>query len=242
MTFALASPACAELLISVDKSTQTMTVAEDGDTLYTWPVSTGVARYDTPSGEFKPFRMEKDHFSREWDDAPMPYSIFFTMKGHAIHGTNHKIDGAAHSHGCVRLSVAHAAALWALVRKNKMANTHVVLTGTVPDAAPAVAQRAPVSRAPDMRATAPRYAAPRYAEPRYAEPQDDQADFERGFAPGDEAAAPSAVPRQRIVGWRDANGRIHYYDRPRVYYAPAPRYFRYGDAEPPPRGFFYDRR
>ena len=30
-----------------------------------------------------------DHFSEEWDDAPMPYSIFFTKKGHAIHGTNH---------------------------------------------------------------------------------------------------------------------------------------------------------
>ena len=55
-----------------------MTVADDGTVLYTWPVSTGMADYDTPTGEFKPFRMERDHFSREWDDAPMPYSIFFT--------------------------------------------------------------------------------------------------------------------------------------------------------------------
>jgi hypothetical protein len=31
--------------------------------------------------------MEKDHFSREWDDAPMPNSIFFTRQGHAVHGT-----------------------------------------------------------------------------------------------------------------------------------------------------------
>ena len=67
-----------------------MTVTVDGEPLYIWPVSTGVAGYDTPAGEFKPFRMERDHFSREWDDAPMPYSIFFTKQGHAIHGTNHK--------------------------------------------------------------------------------------------------------------------------------------------------------
>ena len=53
---------------------------------YTWPVSTGALGYDTPSGDFKPFRMERDHFSREWDDAPMPNSIFFTKQGHAIHG------------------------------------------------------------------------------------------------------------------------------------------------------------
>jgi len=37
-------------------------------------VSTGAPGYDTPSGEYKPFRMEADHFSREWDDAPMPHS------------------------------------------------------------------------------------------------------------------------------------------------------------------------
>ena len=33
---------------------------------------------ETPSGTFKPFHMEIDHYSKEWDNAPMPYSIFFT--------------------------------------------------------------------------------------------------------------------------------------------------------------------
>ena len=132
---AFAAPAQAALLIAVDKSTQTMTVSEDGAVLHTWPVSTGAGRYHTPSGEFKPFRMEKDHFSKEWDDAPMPYSIFFTMQGHAIHGTNHKSLGRPASHGCVRLSVEHAAILWDLVKQQKMANTKVVLTGQIPGAA-----------------------------------------------------------------------------------------------------------
>jgi hypothetical protein len=142
----LAGPlrASAALLIRVDKSTQQMTVSLDDQPLYRWPVSTGRRGMDTPSGTFRPFRMDRDHFSREWDDAPMPYSIFFTMKGHAIHGTNHASIGQPVSHGCVRLSVAHAAALWALVKQQKMANTTVVLTGVTPArGAPLVAQRQP---------------------------------------------------------------------------------------------------
>lgn len=141
----LAAPARADLLIQVDKSTQRMTVSADGEHLYTWPVSTGIAKYDTPNGAYTPFRKEKEHYSQEWDDAPMPYSIFFTMKGHAIHGTNHTNLGHAASHGCVRLSVANAAKLWDLVAKHKMAHTTVVLTGKVPAASepPAVARVKP---------------------------------------------------------------------------------------------------
>ena len=141
---AFTAPASAQLQISIDKSLQQMTVAADGETLHVWPISTGIARYDTPNGAFQPFRMERDHFSREWDDAPMPFSIFFTTRGHAIHGTYHKTLGKPASHGCVRLSVQNASALWALVRKYKMANTAIVLTGEIPAAdAPAVARAEP---------------------------------------------------------------------------------------------------
>jgi len=143
-TFVLAAftvPAQADLLVSVDKATQRMTVSVDGVPRYVWPVSTGVARYDTPDGDFTPFRMEKDHFSKEWDDAPMPYSIFFTKQGHAIHGTNHTSIGRPASHGCVRLSVAHAATLWSLVKEEGMSHTKVVLTGQLPPAGALVAKR-----------------------------------------------------------------------------------------------------
>ena len=131
-----ATGARADVLISIDKSTQQMTVTVDGQPAYVWPVSTGAPGYDTPSGEFKPFRMEAEHFSREWDDAPMPHSIFFTMKGHAIHGSNHlKAIGTPASHGCVRLEPKNATLLFALVKQQKMANTRVVLTGETPRAA-----------------------------------------------------------------------------------------------------------
>ena len=118
---AFTAPARADLLIHVDKSTQQMEVSLDGAPLFVWPVSTGAAGYDTPSGNFKPFRMEAEHFSKEWDDAPMPHSIFFTMKGHAIHGSNHKSIGRPASHGCVRLAPKNAAILFDLVKQEAMA-------------------------------------------------------------------------------------------------------------------------
>ena len=183
------SPARADILINIDKSAQQMTVTVDGEQRYIWPVSTGQPGYDTPSGEFKPFRMERDHFSREWDDAPMPHSIFFTQKGHAIHGSNHvRAIGTPASHGCVRLEPKNAAILFALVRQQKMANTQVVLSGETPVNSVPVARRGNERNARDN----PRYSA------------NDIVDDEELTA---------AVPQQRSArGWRE------YHDGPRYYY------------------------
>ena len=127
----IASSASAALLIKVDKSTQTLTVARDGRTLHTWAVSTGKAGHATPSGSFTTFRMEADHFSKEWDEAPMPHAVFFTKQGHAIHGSfDVKRLGSPASHGCVRLAPANAATLFSLVRQEGLSNTQVVLSGS----------------------------------------------------------------------------------------------------------------
>src|SRR5215217_8647082 len=125
LLFALgALPAAARLLIEIDKSSQQMTVSQDGQELHVWPVSTGLSRYDTPSGAYTPFRMEKDHFSREWDDAPMPHSIFFTQRGHAIHGSlRTRRLGHPASHGCVRLAPANAETLFNLVKADGLSTT-----------------------------------------------------------------------------------------------------------------------
>ncbi len=107
-----------------------MTVTRDGQTLYDWPVSTGMAGYSTPRGAFSPSRMVADYRSREWDDAPMPHAIFFTGRGHAIHGSSHTGRlGSPASHGCVRLAPGKAAALYALVKAEGMGNTRVVIGG-----------------------------------------------------------------------------------------------------------------
>ncbi len=121
----------AKISITVDKNAQMMTVAVDGVQRYQWPVSTGNPSHETPNGTFQTFRMEEDHYSKEFDDAPMPHSIFFTKIGHAIHGTESESHlGVPVSHGCVRLSRANAATLYALVQQEGVLNTTVTLTGS----------------------------------------------------------------------------------------------------------------
>src|SRR3978361_2547937 len=130
MLFA-AGAAQAKVSITVDKNAQMMTVAVDGIERYHWQVSSGLPSYETPNGSFRAFRMEEDHYSKEFDDAPMPHSIFFTKIGHAIHGTDSENRlGSPASHGCVRLSRAHASTLYAMVQKDGVLNTSVTLTGS----------------------------------------------------------------------------------------------------------------
>jgi hypothetical protein len=125
-----ADPAGAGVLIKIDKSTQRMSVSVDGEERYTWAVSTGLPRYSTPEGSYTPFRLEEDYFSKEWDDAPMPHSIFFTGRGHAIHGSDAtRRLGSPASHGCIRLSRANAATLFDLVSREGLSNTRVVVGG-----------------------------------------------------------------------------------------------------------------
>jgi lipoprotein-anchoring transpeptidase ErfK/SrfK len=125
----IAFPAGAEVLITVDKSIQRMVVMVDGSVRWIWPVSTGRRGYETPDGSYTVFWLDEDHYSEEWDDAPMPHSIFFTKRGHAIHGSYEtKRLGTPMSHGCVRLHPANAAMLYALVEKMGLAQATVVIT------------------------------------------------------------------------------------------------------------------
>ncbi len=118
----------AGVLITIDKAAQQMTVEIDGTTRWIWPVSTGRRGYETPGGSFRPFRLEEDHYSKEWDEAPMPYSIFFTGTGHAIHGSYEtRRLGRPASHGCVRLAPKNAARLFALVKREGLSNARVVV-------------------------------------------------------------------------------------------------------------------
>jgi hypothetical protein len=152
------STASAAVLIEIDKAAQQMKVSVDGRTRWTWPVSTGRAGYDTPGGSFRAFRMEEDHYSKEFDEAPMPHSIFFTKTGHAIHGSfDVKNIGRPASHGCVRLQPENAAKLYALVQAEGVLNTTVVLTGQIPRSAPLVASPRIERQAPTQIAPAQAY-------------------------------------------------------------------------------------
>ena len=182
MLFA-AGAAQAKVAITVDKDAQMMTVAVDGVERYHWPVSSGNPSHETPNGSFRAFRMEEDHYSKEFDDAPMPHSIFFTKIGHAIHGTESEGRlGTPVSHGCVRLSRANATTLYALVQEQGVLNTTVTLTGSSTVA---------LARNPRARtAIARRDPAPEYT-PQYG----DAAGDPTSLAP---QVAPQMAPRQAM--------------------------------------------
>jgi len=121
------------ILISINKTKQRMTVFLDGIEKYDWPVSTGRPGYSTPSGTYTATSMNEIWYSKQWDNSPMPHSVFFIKDGHAIHGTYEgKNLGKPASHGCVRISLENAATLYALVEKSGLKNTQVVLSGVTP--------------------------------------------------------------------------------------------------------------
>ena len=128
----VALPASAKVLISVDKSTQHMSVSVDGVSRYRFAVSTGRVGYGTPNGAYHPERLAVSWFSKLYYNSPMPHSIFF-HGGYAIHGTYeiNRLGGPA-SHGCIRLHPSNAAALFDLVKSEGMAATTIVVSGTNP--------------------------------------------------------------------------------------------------------------
>jgi lipoprotein-anchoring transpeptidase ErfK/SrfK len=122
--FTLVVGAKAEVFITVDKSEQKMYVETPTDS-FVWDVSTGRKGYTTPSGQFKPYVLKKLHYSRKYDNAPMPYSIFY-HGGYAIHATG-EVErlGSPASHGCVRLELQNARWLYRIVKEYGQENTYI---------------------------------------------------------------------------------------------------------------------
>jgi hypothetical protein len=229
----------AKVAITVDKDNQQMTVAVDGVERYHWPVSSGIPSYETPSGSFRTFRMEEDHYSKEFDDAPMPHSIFFTKLGHAIHGTDSVNRlGSPASHGCVRLSRDNAAKLYALVQQEGVLNTTVTLTGSSqvalarnprPRANTAVARRAPAPQSEPQQYNAA-------GDPVVITPQAGvapQARSDDGYIyPADGSSNEARYPAPR------GNRRV--YDA-QAYPQPQPQYYDNRGYAPAPQGYYQPR-
>lgn len=122
--FAMTSVASAEVFITIDKSEQRMYVETPTD-YYEWNVSTGRKGYNTPVGNYQPYLIKPMHYSRKYDNAPMPHSIFF-HGGYAIHATEDlKRLGRPASHGCIRLHPRNARWLYRLVQEHGKENTYI---------------------------------------------------------------------------------------------------------------------
>jgi lipoprotein-anchoring transpeptidase ErfK/SrfK len=121
------SAQASSLVARVDVAAQRMTVSHYGKVLYEWPVSTARQGYSTPRGEFRPYRVHEMWRSRTYDNAPMPFAVFYD-RGWAVHGTNAVSRlGQPASHGCVRLATANAEAFYRLVRQVGAGNTRIIV-------------------------------------------------------------------------------------------------------------------
>lgn len=84
----------AKVLIKIDLDSQRLSATKASGESVVWKISSGRSGYETPAGHFSVMRMERDHHSDEYDQAPMPYAMFFSPRGLAIHGTFEKaLDG-----------------------------------------------------------------------------------------------------------------------------------------------------
>ena len=122
-----AAPTWAGVVAKVDLGEQEMQVYVDGKLRHSWPIASGRSGHETPTGNYRPQRLERDWYSRQYDDAPMPYSVFFSG-GYAIHGGYSRLGRPA-SHGCIRLNTSNAATFFKLVSSYGSGSTRIVIDG-----------------------------------------------------------------------------------------------------------------
>jgi L,D-transpeptidase catalytic domain len=127
--------------VQIVKSTQTLYLYLDAKLIDSFPVSTGIRKYETPklnvraSGPlFKKYNSRKFPGGNYQGLGNMPYAVFI-KGGYAIHGTttgNFAKLGSRASHGCVRLHPVNAKIFYELVKLIGINNTWVSITDSLP--------------------------------------------------------------------------------------------------------------
>ena len=103
------------VLVYVDLGRQLATVYRNGVRVAVSTVSSGKPGHETPTGVFTILEKNVEHYSRTYDNAPMPYQQRLTWKGVAMHAGN--LPGYPASHGCIRLPMEFAKKLFSLTDK-----------------------------------------------------------------------------------------------------------------------------
>jgi hypothetical protein len=115
------------LMILVSVPEQVMHVYRNGILIGRSSVSTGAKGHATPGGVFTILEKKQAHYSKKYDNAPMPNMQRLTWTGIAMHSGN--LPGHPASHGCIRLPYDFSQLLFAATAKG---GTVVVGDGKVP--------------------------------------------------------------------------------------------------------------
>jgi hypothetical protein len=102
------------VLLIVSLKTQRAIIYRNGIPIGISTVSTGRQGFETPTGVFTVLQRRVEHYSRKYDNAPMPFMQRLTWYGIALHGGN--LPGFPASHGCVRLPTQFARLLYGVGR------------------------------------------------------------------------------------------------------------------------------
>ncbi|MDO9418677.1 L,D-transpeptidase [Pararhizobium sp.] len=128
MQFSISDASAANLVANISLSSQTMTVSKNGIVQYRWKVSTARKGYVTPRGSWSAKWLSRHHRSRKYNNAPMPFAVFFNG-GYAVHATyDLKRLGRPASHGCIRLHPDNASKFFSLASTTGLKNTRIVVT------------------------------------------------------------------------------------------------------------------
>jgi len=89
------------VLVIVNLHTQRLLLFRNGVAIAASTVSSGKTGHETPTGVFTVLQKNEKHFSKTYNNAPMPNMQRLTWQGIALHAGN--LPGYPASHGCVRL-------------------------------------------------------------------------------------------------------------------------------------------
>lgn len=125
MAAGVQSAFASQVVAMVDLSKQRMSVFVEGKKKYVWRVSTGKDGWRTKTGQYTPYKMQRQFYSKKWNMS-LPYLVWIGSDGTAVHGTTyHSRLGRPASHGCIRLSISNAAKFYKLVEQYGMWGTRV---------------------------------------------------------------------------------------------------------------------
>ena len=104
------------LLVTVDLQARTISIFQGGYEIGAAAVMLGTDEHPTPTGVFPILWKQRHNVSEKYGNAPMPWSMFLTNDGVAIHGGSEVQNGYA-SHGCVGVPDEIAKRLFAIAKK-----------------------------------------------------------------------------------------------------------------------------